>query len=255
MQLFCFEIKPDIETELAWEELQLAGVNVLYSSEDVQIKQIYGLAPPELPPLAHILSKTLAQLPSIDWQNQWQLHGADFHEGFVHVEAAGQLLKLEPGPGFGDLSHPTTRLVLKLMEPHIQGRVVFDLGCGSGILSLCAAALDAKRVVAIDIDPYALDHARRNALHNGLENFIEFCLPHEVQIEAQEVTVLMNMIQSEQIAAWESLRAYHAKVKESITSGILLEDQDKYLALTKSWGWSKIEAEGQNGWLGFRFRC
>jgi methylase of polypeptide subunit release factors len=53
-----------------------------------------------------------------------------------------------------------------------SGETVLDLGCGSGLLSIAAAKLGAKQVVAVDIDPTALvatvDNARRNRVHEKI---------------------------------------------------------------------------------------
>jgi SAM-dependent methyltransferase len=63
---------------------------------------------------------------------------------------------------------PASVTVAKLTVPR-PGGDVFDLGCGSGIQSLLAAAT-AKRVVGTDTNPRALNMARFNAHLNGLAN-------------------------------------------------------------------------------------
>jgi ribosomal protein L11 methyltransferase len=76
---------------------------------------------------------------------------------------------LDPGLAFGTGSHPTTRLCLEWLDEHLRGgERVIDYGCGSGILAIAAARLGAARVCAIDIDPQALDSARRNAAVNAV---------------------------------------------------------------------------------------
>ena len=54
-----------------------------------------------------------------------------------------------------------------------QGEDVLDLGCGSGLLSIAAAKLGARRVVAIDLDPGALQATAQNAHRNGVSGKVE----------------------------------------------------------------------------------
>ncbi|GAB4375544.1 MAG: 50S ribosomal protein L11 methyltransferase [Acidobacteriota bacterium] len=75
---------------------------------------------------------------------------------------------LPPGRAFGTGEHPTTRGCLELLEPEdVDGRTVLDLGCGSGILAIAAAALGARRVLALDNDPRVIDVAADNVRLNG----------------------------------------------------------------------------------------
>ncbi len=55
------------------------------------------------------------------------------------------------------------------MQGAIEGRRVCDLGCGTGILACGAALLGASTVVGVDIDPAAIDVARKNADTLGIE--------------------------------------------------------------------------------------
>jgi len=53
------------------------------------------------------------------------------------------------------------------------GDVVLDLGTGSGILALLSARAGARKVVAIEYDPYIMQLARENIARNGFERCIE----------------------------------------------------------------------------------
>jgi ribosomal protein L11 methyltransferase len=70
---------------------------------------------------------------------------------------AGRLrLELNPGLQCGTGQHPCTQLCLAAMERIVKpGDSVLDVGSGSGILSIAAKLLGARRVVACDIDPDA----------------------------------------------------------------------------------------------------
>jgi len=78
-------------------------------------------------------------------------------------------IRIDPGVAFGTGTHPTTRLCLAWIDANlVPGGSVLDYGCGSGILSICAARLGAATVRGVDIDPQALVAARDNALRNGV---------------------------------------------------------------------------------------
>lgn len=52
---------------------------------------------------------------------------------------------------------------------------VLDLGCGSGILSIAAAKLGSRIVLATDLNPDALDATRANAGRNNVEKKVQAC--------------------------------------------------------------------------------
>ena len=76
---------------------------------------------------------------------------------------------LDPGLSFGTGHHPTTAFCLEqiaaLADEHVP-QSLLDVGCGSGILSIAAARLGYKPVVAFDFDPDAVRVARENAAIN-----------------------------------------------------------------------------------------
>ena len=87
-------------------------------------------------------------------------------------DAEGRAVFLNnPGMSFGTGEHETTRLCLEQIEQLVTGgELVLDVGCGSGILSICALLLGAAQAHAVDIDPYAAAAARKNAEANGLDD-------------------------------------------------------------------------------------
>lgn len=81
---------------------------------------------------------------------------------------------LDPGRAFGSGSHPSTRLVLGALERLVRpGARVLDVGTGSGVLAVAACLLGAEAVVAVDIDPAAIDAAMANARANGVAPQVE----------------------------------------------------------------------------------
>ncbi len=250
-----------LSLEEAWQELEMAGLELAYGEEedDKVILYLYLNSPEEICFYSWIDTYEKTTLSPIDWEAQWASHGLDFHDGAVHVsfEAYGKEAKsimLKPGPGFGDLSHPTTHLVLRLMARFINGQSIVDIGSGSGVLSLAAIAMGASFAYGIDIDPAAIEHAVQNAAFNQMDASCHFCLPGDFQFNSLDAPlIVMNMISSEQQVAWESLPILHALPGLRLVSGIRQEEREAYMNQVKSWGWTLKEEIEQDGWLGFCF--
>ena len=70
-------------------------------------------------------------------------------------------LEVDSPSAFGTGRHETTQLCLEAMERVVSpGSVVLDVGCGSGILSLAAELLGARRVISCDIEEDAVRMVR-----------------------------------------------------------------------------------------------
>lgn len=147
----------------------------------------------------------IKKLEEADWANAWKAHYIRLKPGnrLVIVPAwdeepmgEGELpIRLDPGMAFGTGTHPTTQLSLLLMEKYLQkGDSVFDVGAGSGVLSIGAVRLEAGSVVACDLDPVAVAATKENAERNGMLDAIETV---EGSIEAFPGpfdTILMNIL-------------------------------------------------------------
>jgi len=260
------QIDPTADLEEIWKNLEETGCNLLYSSSDDTSQHIFCRLPSGIKKqrimtqFPEILAIDTASLPEIDWETQWADYAQGYRNGLLHVnietknKSSIQQLILQPGPGFGDLSHATTRLVLKLMPSVVYNKNVLDVGCGSGILSLAAIAMNASSVCGIDIDDDALIHSRINSQLNGMENVISFMKPEKYCKKSSDALVLlMNMIQSEQEVAWNSLKSIHKNVTTILASGILAADCSIYKKLCDSWGWSIENEIEEDGWMAYHF--
>ncbi len=101
---------------------------------------------------------------------------------------------IEIGPGGWSAQHPSTRLIIEqLLGRVVGGERVLDVGCGSGVLGLCALALGASHVVAVDIKDAAVDATRRNASLNGMERDMDVTADALATIDGQFDIVLANL--------------------------------------------------------------
>lgn len=118
-----------------------------------------------------------------DWSDAWKAHYHPLRLGtklYIHplwLEPDAQpgdiIIGLDPGMAFGTGTHPTTQLCLVALEDRTQaGTHVLDLGTGSAILAIAAAKLGAAHVLALDIDPIAVEAARDNVTRNGVADKI-----------------------------------------------------------------------------------
>ena len=115
-----------------------------------------------------------------DWVESWKQYYHPIRIGRVVIVPAWEkfdaadgdvIVTMDPGMAFGTGTHETTRLVVGMMDEYMKkGDRVLDLGCGSGILSICASKLGARECFAYDIDPVAVRVTRENIKDNGVCN-------------------------------------------------------------------------------------
>ncbi len=137
---------------------------------------------------------------SQDWVRltQSQFHPVQITPSFWIVPSwheppaqASTVVRLDPGLAFGTGTHPTTRMCLRwIARRGLQGQRVLDYGCGSGILAVGAAKFGATDVVAVDIDPAAVDATHINAANNHVT--LQSGLPDAVHGEFD--VVLANIL-------------------------------------------------------------
>lgn len=253
-QVYLITIHPEHSLDAAWDYILQKNDEPLYSEEDESGKKIYARCAPETLNHPSISSFTPYELPEIDWDAQWEGKEALSLAKYGFPE---QSIQMAPGAGFGDLSHPTTSLVCHIMSRLVSGKKILDVGSGSGILSFAAKEMGAAECIGIEIDLQAIAHAQVNAALNGYQ--IPFLLPEQLPSFAPEV-ILMNMITSEQKAAWMSLSQQNRgllSISDNpiliITSGVLIGEKSQYLEWASSLGWELLEALEEDCWIGFLF--
>ncbi len=159
---------------------------------------------------------------------------------------------MDPGMAFGTGTHETTRLCAGLLENYVEeGCRMIDVGCGSGILAICASKLGAGYCYACDIDPYAIKVARENVEMNSCSNVT--CevsdLVREVDPESAAFDVAaVNIVADVIIRLAPDIGRFLKDTATLIVSGIIVERAEETLCALREAGFEPVEERRENGW-------
>lgn len=113
-----------------------------------------------------------------DWNSEWEknyfkpividdkcvIHSS-FHTDIPNCEYD---IVIDPKMAFGTGHHATTSLIInRLLNIKLDGKVVIDMGTGTGILAILAAMRGASEIYGVEIDQFAYENALVNTRING----------------------------------------------------------------------------------------
>ena len=123
---------------------------------------------------------TLSNTEDKDWINNWKQFFKPFRlydnivikptwEELEDVKEDDIVVEIDPGIAFGTGSHETTRLCIGQLKKYLKDNdSVFDVGSGSGILSIISIFLGAGFVHGMDIDEVAVRASLENREFNHI---------------------------------------------------------------------------------------
>jgi len=181
-------------------------------------------------------------------------------------------IKIDPGMAFGTGTHPTTQLCLALMEKAIMDHggwlmenrpsinndslTVIDIGCGSGILSIAALKLGAKRVLGVDIDEPSIKNSRENADVNGLGDELLLGVGSVTEVRAGKFAFKSAPLVVANILAPVIIRLFDAGLADLvepggaiILSGILQEQTQNVIEAAQAKGLRMNEMSQMGDWV------
>lgn len=180
------------------------------------------------------ISHTMAQLPDVNWNARWEsafqpveVDGrvrvrAEFHPALPGYEHD---IVITPRMAFGTGHHATTRIMVRAMlQLNLQGQVVCDLGCGTGVLAILAERLGAAIVVAIDHDPVAVENTRYNVQVNHCQRITVEKGGTALHKGAGYGTILANIERNTLTKAMPDMAAAMIPGGALLLSGFLRED-------------------------------
>ena len=205
---------------------------------------------------------TLESVCDEDWAESWKKYYKPIKLGKITIVPAWEdyeasdgeiILRMDPGMAFGTGTHETTRLVIELMQDRMSGNErVLDMGCGSGILAICASKLGAKSCNAYDVDPDAVKVARENVEADGAKNIV--CgtsdLFDSVDLSNGKYDlILANIVADIILRMLPEMDKYLAENGKIILSGIIEPRAEEIYAALKENGYRAIEQKKENDWL------
>ena len=207
-----------------------------------------------------------------DWATSWKQHWQPTEIGDRFLiypawetppeESDKLILRLDPGAAFGTGSHPTTQLCLESLEMRLyqnaENQTLGDIGCGSGILSLGAILLGAKKVYAVDTDALATKTCRSNCQLNQIDRDSLVVSDGSIEqlIERGEKLdgIICNILADTIVELFPQFNQITHEKSWATLSGILLTQADQVADVVEQQGWTVAALWKRKDWCCFNIR-
>lgn len=209
---------------------------------------------------------TTAELQDEDWSDTWKQ--------YFHTEKPGErvvikptweeyapkddevVIELDPGAAFGTGTHATTSMCIRQLEKLVKpGMTVFDVGTGSGILSIISAKLGAKNIQAVDYDDSVLKIVEENLEQNNVQDIISVAQSDLMQnVHGKAELVIANIIADIIIRLFDQLGEHLEQGGTLLTSGIIEDRIKDVLAAAEAHGYGVVERLENKGWACITFK-
>lgn len=198
----------------------------------------------------------------VDWSKKWKEHWkpTKISDRIVicptweKYEAKNNeiIVNIDPGNAFGTGTHATTQLCVKAYEKYTkENDTIADIGCGSGILAICAKKLGAKEADAVDNDETAVETAKINANVNK-ENSINFQTATSDILPSNKYDfVFANILHNVLAEIMPDLKRIMKTGAKIVLSGILDGKEDVVLKAIKENNLKLLEEKRQKEWIAF----
>ncbi len=176
-----------------------------------------------------------------------------------HPEPDDIVIVIDPGMAFGTAEHGTTRGSLRLLASALQvDDRILDVGSGSGILAIAAAALGASEAIAIEGDSASFEALQKNAERNAVSSRIncveEWADTHSLQAMGPVDGIVANIETNVLRPFLPTFRNALIEGGWLVLSGILSMEWPRFLENTRTEGFRCVEVDRDGEWTSGLFR-
>ncbi len=205
---------------------------------------------------------SIEQIEEKDWSEEWK-------KGWMPTKISQKIVvrptwreyvaqkdeivvDLDPGMAFGTGTHATTQLCVKAMEKYMStDAIIADVGCGSGILAICAVKLGAQKAVAVDNDATVIPVAIENAQLNNVDNKIKFFVGTSADLLGQKFDfICANILHNVLDMIMSELKQLLKPNATMVLSGILDEKEHIVQSAIEREGLKLVERLVDGHWVG-----
>ena len=207
----------------------------------------------ELPGKLRLLSTRIDELAghsldkgrgTIHWREVRETEWADAWKQYFHTSRIGEkfvikpsweeyeaqpddiVIELDPGMAFGTGTHGTTILCLECLEGLVKpGMTVFDIGAGSGILSIAAAKMGAAVVKAVEYDAMAMATACSNVAANGVDTIVDVSRGNLMDALHGKADIIVANLIADLILQMAPAVTDHLKADGCLVAGGIIKDR------------------------------
>jgi len=195
-----------------------------------------------------------------DWKDKWKEYFKPFKIGShivikpsweVYDEEEGDIIiEMDPGSAFGSGTHETTSMCVKLVEKVITpSDMVYDIGCGTGILGLSAAMLGAKSVIGVDIAEDAIIASKINIEKNNMTDVMDVRLGNLTDVVEEKADIVVANIMADIIIMMtDTIQNFIKPEGYYILSGIVEGRQDDVVKVINDKNFEVVDHLNEGEW-------
>lgn len=172
---------------------------------------------------------------------------AEFHPKPINIKYD---IVINPKMAFGTGHHATTYMMLEnMLKLDLQGKTVFDYGCGTGILAIFASMREALAITAVDVENQSFENTVENAVINKVKNIAAYQGTILTVMGQKFDTVLANINRNVLLDSVEQISSLINKNGDLLLSGILVQDFDIIHEAYSYHNFSLHKKSEREGWL------